>query len=96
MSFRYQFNYLLFRLGGQFTKPGAGTKGSFTDAGGNKNVIRISTYQAAFPLSIGFLLPVKDKTYFYLGGGVTYYVASVKITQSNPSVGPLPPALSEV
>ena len=89
-NFRYQFNYLLFRLGGQFTKPGAGVKGSFTDAGGNKNVIRISTYQAAFPLSIGFLLPVKDKTYFYLGGGVTYYVASVKITQSNPSIGPFP------
>jgi hypothetical protein len=88
VSFRYQFNYLLFRLGGQFAKPGAGTKGSFTDAGGNKNVIRISTYQAAFPLSIAFILPVKERTYFYMGGGMTYYNAYVKITQSNPSAGP--------
>jgi hypothetical protein len=92
-SLRYQFNFLLFRLGGQFTKPGAGTKGSFTPAGGERNVIRISTYQAAFPVSIGFTVPVKEKTYFYLGGGITYYMASVKITQSNPAAWPSPAAV---
>ncbi|MFH0976325.1 MAG: hypothetical protein V1874_11140 [Spirochaetota bacterium] len=89
-SLRYQFNFLLFRVGGHFTKPGAGTKGSFTPAGGDKNVIRISTYQAAFPVSMGFIVPVKEKTYFYLGGGITYYMASVKITQSNPASWPNP------
>ncbi len=88
-NLKYQFNFLLFRLGGHFTKPIADSKGSFTSAG-QKNVIRFSTYQASFPLSIGFLLPVKEMTYFYLGGGVTFHTASVKITQSNPAVGPFP------
>jgi hypothetical protein len=83
-SFRYQFNFILFRIGGQFTKTGAGVKGSFTPPGGIKNEIRISTYQASFPLSIAFILPVKERTYFYMGGGMTYYDAYVKITQSNP------------
>jgi hypothetical protein len=84
-NLKYQFNYILFRIGGQFTKTGAGVKGSFVPTStGIKNEIRISTYQAAFPLTIAFLLPVKDRTYFYMGGGMTYYNAFIKITQSNP------------
>jgi opacity protein-like surface antigen len=90
VNLKYQFNYILFRIGGQFTKTGAGVKGSFTPPAGIKNEIRISTYQAAFPLSIAFLLPVKERTYFYIGGGVTYYSAYIKITQSNPASGPFP------
>ncbi len=90
-NLKYQFNYLLFRIGGQFTKTGEGVKGSITPPGGPKNKIRISTYQAAFPLSLAFLLPVKERTYFYMGGGMTYYNAYVRITQSNPDAGyPIP------
>ena len=34
------------------------------------------------------MLPIKDKTNFYIGCGITYHIAAVKITQSNPSAGP--------
>lgn len=90
VNFKYQFNFLLFRLGGHFSKTGAGVKGSFTPPAGEKNEIKISTYQASFPLSIAFILPVKERTYFYMGGGMTYHNVYVKITQSNPSAGPFP------
>lgn len=86
-NLKYQFNYILFRIGAQFVKPGEGTKGSFT-SGGVKNEIRISTYQASFPITIGFMLPIKEKTNFYIGCGITYHIAAVKITQSNPYAGP--------
>lgn len=86
-NLKYHFNYLLFRIGGHFAKPGAGVKGSYTSSTGQKNEIRISTYQASFPVSIGFLLPLKEHTFFYFGGGPTYHLAYVKITQSNPLWG---------
>ncbi|MBN2039561.1 MAG: outer membrane beta-barrel protein [Spirochaetes bacterium] len=83
-NLKYHFNYLLFRFAGYFAKPGAGVEGSYTPPGGPENEIKISTYQASFPLSIAFLLPLKERTFFYFGGGMTYHIASVKITQSNP------------
>ncbi len=86
-NLRYHFNYLLFRVGGYFAKPGSGVKGSYTDSSGQKNVIRISTYQASFPISFGFLLPMKERTYFYFGAGPTYHLSYLKITQSNPLWG---------
>jgi hypothetical protein len=89
-SIKYQFNYILFRFGGHFSKPFTNSKGSFTSAAGERNTIRLSTYQASFPLSIAFMLPVKDMTYFYIGGGATLHNAAVKITQSNPDAGPFP------
>jgi hypothetical protein len=90
-NIKYQFNFLLFRLGGYFAQTFTGCKGSFTSAAGQQNSIHLSNFQASFPLSFAFLLPVKEMTYFYLGGGFTLHRASVKITQSNPDAGPFPP-----
>jgi len=83
-NLKYQFNYLLFRLSGYFVKPGAGVEGSFTPPGGPENKIRVMTYQASLPLTFAFLMPLKERTLFYFGGGITYHIASIKITQSNP------------
>lgn len=85
-NFRYQFNYLLLRIGGHFAKSGSGVKGSYVSSTGAKNTIRIQTYQNSFPLSLGFIVPLKERTYFYMGAGITFHQAFVKITQSNPSV----------
>ncbi|MDY6935772.1 MAG: hypothetical protein SVZ03_16330 [Spirochaetota bacterium] len=83
-NFRYQFNYLLFRLGCHLAKP-VYTEGSITPLGGVKNKIRVTTYQNSYPLSIGFILPLKERTYFFMGVGLAYNQAYVKINQSVPS-----------
>ncbi len=83
-SFRYQFNFFLIRMGCHFTRPIGTNKGSVTPPGGEKNTIRITTYQNSFPATIGLLLPLKDRTYFYIGVGPTYHQTYVKITQSKP------------
>lgn len=85
-NLKYQYNYMLFRFGGHFAKPGSGVKGSYETSTGEKNTIRIQTYQNSFPLSLGFLVPLKERTYFYMGAGITFHQAFVKITQSNPAV----------
>ena len=86
-NFKYQFNYLLFRLGCHLAKPGSPIKGNITPAGGVKNKIRITSYQNSYPVSIGFIIPLKERTYFYIGLGPTYHHTYVKITQSNPVSG---------
>ena len=86
-NFRYQFNYVLFRIGGYYTEPYYGTDGSCST-----NKIHISTFQAAFPISVAFTLPIKERGNFFIGGGLSLYVASVKFTQSNPAAGPIPTA----
>ena len=83
-NFRYQFNFLLFRLGSHFCQSGQKYKGSLQTADGEVNKIKITTYQSSTPFSIAFIVPLKEKTYFYLGGGLSYNQAYVKITQSNP------------
>ena len=84
MHIKYQFNYLLFRLGCYFSKPGDGIKGTITPQGGLENRIRIKTYQNSFPVSLGFILPLRKRTYFYIGGGLTYHMAYLEVTQSRP------------
>ena len=85
-NIKYQFNYLLFRIGGHYAKTWTGASGAYTPpVSGTENKIKISTYQASFPITIAFILPVKERTYFYMGAGMTYHMAYIKITQSNPS-----------
>ncbi len=83
-NIRYQFNFFLFRIGCHFTRPIVTNKGNITPAGGEKNTIRIISFQNSFPATIGLILPLKDRTYFYIGAGPTYHQAYVKITQSKP------------
>ncbi|HSV97150.1 MAG TPA: outer membrane beta-barrel protein [Spirochaetota bacterium] len=83
INLRYQFNYLLFRIGCHLATPVVPTKGSIT-VGGNKNTIRISAFQNSIPATIGLLMPVKKRTYFYIGGGGTLHQAYIKISQSAP------------
>lgn len=81
---RYQFNYLLFRFGSHYAKAMFSNKGGVTATGGIENEVKVTTYQNTFPLSMAIILPLKEKTYFYLGGGLSYHQSYVKITQSNP------------
>lgn len=84
-SFKYQFNFILFRLGSQFTRSVQKCRGSLQPSGGDENTIKISTYQYSIPFSIAFIVPFKEKTYFYIGVGLSYTMAYVKITQSDPA-----------
>ncbi len=83
INLRYQFNYLLFRIGCHLAAPVMTTKGSIT-VGGNKNTIRVSAFQNSIPATVGLLMPVKKRTYFYIGAGGTLHQAYVKISQSAP------------
>ncbi len=83
INLRYQFNYVLFRLGCHLAAPIMPTKGSIT-VGGQKNTIRVSAFQNSIPATVGLLLPVKKRTYFYIGGGGTLHQAYIKISQSAP------------
>lgn len=84
MNLRYQFNYFLLRLGWHLAYSLVPIKGSITPAGGEKNSIRFNTYQNSFPITIGLIMPLKERTYFYIGAGRTLHYALIKITNSNP------------
>ncbi len=84
LNFRYQFNYILFRLGTHFCHTTQNYNGSIKLSGSEKNEIKIKTYQCSSPLTIAFIVPLKEKTYFYLGGGMSYNQVYIRITQSNP------------
>lgn len=84
MSLRYQFNYLLLRFGFHLTKPLSIVHGSVTPPGGFKNSIRMRTYQSSMPASIAFLIPLKNRTHFYIGAGGTVHYAYIRISQSYP------------
>jgi hypothetical protein len=85
---RSQFNYFLFRFGWYYTQPLFPVEGSITPPGGLlKNKIRIETWQNSMPATIGIIMPLKKRTYFYLGAGGTLHHAYVKVTQSHPVQG---------
>lgn len=85
INIRYQFNFILIRMGCHFSKPSYyKSKGSITPSGGEKNIIRITTYQNSIPFSMGIIIPLKERTFFFIGAGFTFHQAYVKITQSNP------------
>lgn len=73
-SMRYQFNYFLFRIGFHYATPMQDIKG---EGGGVKYTI--DTYQASLPATIGLILPLRKRTYFFLGGGLTYHYAYLNI-----------------
>lgn len=86
-SVKYHFNYILFRIGAHYTNallfP---SEGAIQPDGQDKNTIKFETYQASFPLTVAFILPLRDKTYLYFGGGVTAYIIQLNITQSAPGI----------
>ena len=81
---RYQLNYVLLRMGCHYSNPIMPVEGSITPVGGVKNSIRIKTYQASLPVTIGLMIPLKKRTYFYLGAGGTFHQAYLEITQDHP------------
>ncbi len=89
---RYQLNFFFFRIGCHYTTPFKTVKGTVTPAGGEKNTIKFSTYQAALPATVGLLVPLSSRTLFFIGAGPTYHQSSVSITQSNPVQSPPAPA----
>ena len=84
LNMRYQFNFLLFRLGATYARSPELYHGYLKPDGGEKNKIKFTSYQCTFPLSIALLVPLKEKTYFYFGGGLSYHIAYIKIAQSDP------------
>ncbi len=84
LNFQYQFNFLLFRTGATYGRSPESYRGYITPNGGTKNKIKIMTYQCSFPLSIALIAPLKERTYFYMGAGLSYHIAYVKISQTNP------------
>lgn len=81
---RYQLNYVLLRMGCHYSNPIVPVKGGITPVGGVKNSIKIKTYQASLPVTIGLMIPLKKRTYFYLGAGGTFHQAYLEITQDHP------------
>lgn len=84
LNVRYQFNFLLFRLGWHFTSLIQPVQGSITPATGVKNEIEIFSLQHSMPASIGLIIPLKKRTYFFIGAGGTFHISYTRITQSNP------------
>jgi hypothetical protein len=94
VSARYQFNYFLFRFGWHYTQPVLPIEGYITPVGGVKNKIRITTYQNSLPATIGIIMPLKKRTYFYLGAGGTLHHAYIKVTQKAPNQPTATPAFN--
>ncbi len=79
IALRYQFNYFLFRIGSYFTSPYE-VKGK-ADA----NRVTISTYQFGLPATVGLIMPLKQRTYFFIGAGLTYNYAYLQWEETAPA-----------
>ncbi len=87
VNFRYNFNYLLFRIGGSYARHlYKKSDGSIKTASG-RNEIKIDSSQASFPGSIGLIVPLKKRALAYIGGGMNLYFSYVNIEQSIPGGG---------
>ncbi len=94
VNVRYQLNYFLFRLGWHYSNPMQPITGSITPVGGVKNEIRVKTWQSSFPVTIGLIMPLKKRTYFYIGAGGSFHQSFVQVTQSNPDQPAATPAFN--
>jgi len=79
INMRYQFNYFLFRIGAHFTSPYSVT--GKADA----NKVTISTYQFGLPATVGLIMPLKQRTYFFIGAGITYNYAYLEWKETAPA-----------
>lgn len=79
INMRYQFNYFLFRIGAHFTSPYS-VRGK-ADA----NKVTISTYQFGLPATVGLIMPLKQRTYFFIGAGITYNYAYLEWEETAPA-----------
>ncbi len=91
VNFRYNFNYLLFRIGGYYTRAYFYKAQGNIKISGTKNKIKIDSYQAGFPGSICLLVPLKKRTISYIGGGMNLHFTYLKISQTNPGAGIVSP-----
>ncbi|MCX7678330.1 MAG: outer membrane beta-barrel protein [Spirochaetes bacterium] len=84
LNVRYQFNFFFFRIGYHYTAPFQSMDGSITPAGGTRNKIKMDVFQASVPTTIGLLVPMGSRSYFFIGCGPSLHHTSITITQSNP------------
>lgn len=85
-NMRYLFNHIIFRIGCQYTKPIRQMEGSVTNAAGEKNKIKMKTFQFSLPLTVGLVLPLKDRTYFFVGGGPSFIYSYIKTMRTGSTV----------
>ncbi len=90
INFRYNFNYILFRIGGHYARSLSVSRGTISQSG-VKNTIKIDTWQASVPGTIGLLVPLKKRALAYIGAGLNLNYASVSISQSKPGGGFITP-----
>ncbi len=91
VNFRYNFNYLLFRIGGTYTRAlFPKSDGSLKTASG-ENEITIESSQASFPGSIALIVPLKKRALAYLGGGLNLHFCYVSVEQTIPGDGYVTP-----
>jgi len=84
INLRYQFNYILFSLGGNYSKiVGSEIRGKIKPQAGLENNISIKTYKANFPLTTALIIPLKKHTIFYFGAGFDLNITSLELTQTN-------------
>ncbi len=88
LNFRYQFNYILFRFGGLYSRTtGDKIEGQVVPAVGTENHLALKTYKASFPVTTALLIPLKQHTLFYFGGGLNLDFSSLEISQTDTSLG---------
>jgi hypothetical protein len=85
INLKYQFNYLLFRIGSNYSETIFFPTNGMMEIGGVKNKISINRSQYSLPVSFGFLLPFKTRTYYYFAMGMNFDVVYLEIIQTNPS-----------
>lgn len=85
INMRYLFNYFILRLGCQYTKPIRQMEGSVTNSDGEEDTIKIKTFQFSFPVTFGLVLPVKDRSYFFIGGGPSIIYSYIKTMRTGSS-----------
>ncbi len=78
-NMRYQFNYFLFRIGTHFTTPYS------INGKADANKVTISTYQFGLPATVGLIMPLKQRTYFFIGAGITYNYAYLEWEETAPA-----------
>lgn len=84
-NMRYQFNYFFFRIGCTYNSFLTPNTASYTPAGETvANTIKMKSTQLALPATVALLIPLKKKTYFFLGAGASLYYSFIEISQNHP------------
>jgi len=85
-NMRYQFNYILFRVGALYSRAFIlPEKGHIDPPALDKNTIRFRTFQFSLPATVALIIPLKRRTMFYMGYGLNFHLVQIRISQSDPN-----------